>query len=175
MAFFIAQWVIILLGFILHVLLDRHPDRRTGARAVELALLWMLVAGGAFAIIGGLGHIGPNSTDLAEQIGYEPSMFQWEVGWGDIAIGVLGVAVAWHRFRGTWLTAAVVALTLSYGGDAIGHLMQLVAHDNTEPSNVWSLPSDILQPLLAIVLLIAYRRTRRGTRAAALDHPPARH
>ncbi|QSB16591.1 hypothetical protein JQS43_10120 [Natronosporangium hydrolyticum] len=161
MVFFVGQWALIVVGFVLHLLLDRHPDRRTGPRAVELALLWVLVAGGAWAIIGGIAHIGPNSTEIADQIGYEPSMFQWEVGWGDIALGVLGIGCALRRLRGSWLTAAVVALAISYFGDAIGHLMQLVAHDNRAPSNVWSLPSDILQPLLAIGLLIGYRRTSR--------------
>lgn len=160
MGFFIAQWAVILIGALVHALLDRHSDRRTARRMIELGLLWVLVAGGVWALVGGLGHIGPNSADIAGQIGYRPSMFQWEVGWADITIGVLGVGCAFRRLRGTWMTAAVVAVTVSYGGDAIGHLMQLVAHDNREPSNVWSLPSDILQPLLAVGLLIAYRRSR---------------
>ena len=36
--------------------------------------------------------------------------------------------------------------------------MQLTVHDNTAPNNVWAIPSDIFGPLLAIGLLIAYRR-----------------
>jgi hypothetical protein len=150
-----------------HLAVDRHPDRRTGRRVMELALLWLLVGGGVMSIVGGFGHVGPNSTDIADQIGYRPSMFQWEVGWADIAIGVLGAGCALHRLRGTWMTAAVVAWTVSFWGDAAGHLMQLIAHDNREPSNVWSLPSDILMPLLAIVLLVAYRRAARSRAAPA--------
>ena len=45
-----------------------------------------------------------------------------------------------------------------YWGDAIGHIMQYTVHDNTAPDNVWAIPSDIIGPLLAVVLLIAYRR-----------------
>ncbi|MGH8983113.1 MAG: DUF6790 family protein [Acidimicrobiia bacterium] len=155
MAFFVLQWVVIVVGAAVHMLLDRKPSRRTPRRLVELGLLWVLVAGGAWAIFGGFGHIGPDSTELAEEIGYRQSFFQWEVGWGDIAIGVLGVMCAW--MRDSFMTAAVIALTLSYGGDAIGHVMQLVEHDNHADSNVWAIPSDILQPVAAIVLLIAYR------------------
>lgn len=170
MLFFLAMWLLLVVGWLVHVAVDGHPDRRTRPRIVELALLWLLVGGGVWAVLGGLGHIGPNSDQVAAQIGYAPSMFQWEVGWGDIAIGVLGIGCAWRRLRGSWTTAAVVALAISFGGDAVGHLMQLVVHGNRAPANAWALPSDVLQPLLAIGLLVAYRRTRRplGDRAPSL-------
>ena len=164
--FFLVPWVIALIGLVLHIFLDRNPARRTAPRVVELALLWVMVFFGAFAILGGLSHIGPNSAEIAEGIGYAPSMFQWEVGWGDIALSVLGVGCAWKSKRDGWLTAAVVALVIMYWGDAIGHIMQWQAHDNTAPNNVWAIPSDILQPLLAAVLLVAYRRTRSTADAA---------
>jgi hypothetical protein len=173
MVYFVGQWVVLVVGWVVHVLVDRHPGRRTAARVVELALLWVLVGGGVWALFGAFGHIGPSSARVAEQIGYTQSMFQWEVGWGDMALGVLGIGCAWRRLRGTWLTAAVVTLVISYGGDAIGHLMQLVAHDNRAPSNVWALPSDILQPLLAVVLFVIYRRTPLGRAAVVRVPAPA--
>ena len=164
--FFLVPWMIILLGATLHVQFDRKPNRRTPRRVIELYLVWLMAFGGAWSIFGALGHLGPNSTDVAADIGYAPSMFQWEVGWGDVVIGVLGLGCV--RMRGQWLTAAVVALVFGYGGDAIGHIMQYVEHDNTEPDNVWAIPSDIAQPLLAAVLLVVYRRlgARRDTAPA---------
>jgi hypothetical protein len=174
MAFFVGSWVVLLLGWAVHLAADRHPDRRSRRRVIELALLWLLVGGGVTNIVGGFAHIGPNSAAIADQIGYRPSMFQWEVGWGDIAIGTLGVGCALPRLRGTWMTAAVVAWTISFGGDAVGHLMQLVAHDNREPSNVWSLPSDVLMPLLAIALLVAYRRMGTGAAGRTSASLPGR-
>ena len=93
-------------------------------------------------------------------------MFQWEVGWGDLALSVLLVGCAWPRLRGQWMTAAVVVLTIQYGGDAIGHVMEYVAHDNTAPDNVWAIPSDFLQPIVAIVLLFIYRTTAKAAPAA---------
>lgn len=167
MAFFALFWFTIVVGWLIHTAVDKHPDRRTKHRATELALLWLLVGGGVWGVIGGLSHIGPMSDDTARQIGYTQSMFQWEVGWGDIAISVLGIGCAWRRLRGTWLTAAVVALAISYWGDAWGHFNQLVFHDNHAPANVWALPSDIVQPLLAIILLVLYRRGTRPADAAA--------
>ena len=101
-------------------------------------------------------------------------MLQWEVGWADITLGVLGAGCALHQLRGSWMTATVVAWTVSFGGDAIGHVMQLTAHDNQEPANVWSLPSDILMPLLAIVLLVAYRRSAPSRVGQPTATAPAR-
>lgn len=156
MVFFVIPWLVFVVGVGVNVLLDRHPQRRTSARLVEIALLWSVVWFAVWGLFGVLGHIGPNSVEIADSIGYTPSMFQWEVGFGDLALSVLGIAAFWFRDR--WLTAAVVALAVSYWGDTIGHVMQYVAHDNTAPDNVWAIPSDVAQPLLAIVLLVLYRR-----------------
>ncbi len=156
MTFFLTPWAITFIGWGIHVAADRSPHARTGRRIVELLLLWVLVFGGLWALLAALGHLGPNSSEIAEGIGYAPSMFQWEVGWADVAIGVLGIGTAWRRDG--WLTAAVVVLAICYWGDAIGHVMQWTVHDNTATNNVWAIPSDILGPLLAVILLIAYRR-----------------
>jgi len=163
-AFFIIPYVVVLIGWLIHVFVDRVPNRRTGHRVIELLLLWLLVFFGAWAIFGGITHISGMSGELAEQIGYTQSMFQWEVGWADIAFGVLGVGCAFPRLRDNWMTAAVVVLLVGYGGDAIGHIMEYVAHDNTAPDNIWAIPSDLIQPILAAVLLVIYRR---GARTAA--------
>jgi len=167
MPFFIGQWVILIIGWAAHTFFDRHANRRTRARAVELGLLWVMVGGGVWAVLAGFSHIGPYATQTAKQIGYVPSMFQWEVGWADLAIGVLGIGCAWRRRRGSWLTAAVVALAISYGGDAIGHIMQVSKDHNLASTNVWSLRSDLLQVVLAVALLVAYRRTAPATMVAA--------
>ncbi len=161
MVFFMISWVITVIGWIVHVLVDRSANRRTKHRVLELLLLWLLVVTGVFGMMGGIMHITGMSGQLAEQIGYAPSMFQWEVGMGDIALSVLLIGCAWKALRGTWMTAAVVVLAIQYGGDAIGHVMQYVAHDNTAPDNVWAIPSDFLQPIIAIVLLLVYRAGQR--------------
>ncbi|KAA0232843.1 MAG: hypothetical protein JJLCMIEE_02383 [Acidimicrobiales bacterium] len=161
--FFLVQSVVVVVGAIIHVFLDRKPDRRTARRVVELFMVWVIAGGGLMAIAAGLAHIGPNSDATAEDIGYTQSMFQWEIGWADIAIGVAGFLCIWKRDG--WLTCAVTVLAISYSGDAIGHVMQYVAHDNTAPNNIWAIPSDIIQPLAAIALLVAYRRLSRSPRS----------
>ena len=167
--YFVFQWVLILAAATIHVVVDRrrHPEHRHAGRAAELYLVWILAFGGVWAIIGGIGHVSGQSGELAKSIGYAPSMFQWEVGWADIGIGVLGVVCI--KKRDSWMTAAVVMLAISFGGDAIGHIIQWAKHSNTEPDNVWAIPSDILGPLVAALLLVYVRRVGAGsktTRAA---------
>jgi len=160
--FFVMQWVFILGGATIHMIVDRRKHGHREGRVTELYLLWVLVFGGAWAIYGGVLHTSGSSGQLAESIGYAPSMFQWEVGWGDIALGVLGVGCAWKKLRGQWMTAAVVVLAIQYGGDGIGHIMEWVAHNNLAPDNTWAIPSDFAQPIVALVLLAAYRKGPRG-------------
>ena len=173
MAFFLSSWVITLIGWAIHVFADKHADRRTRTRVIELLLVWLLVVIGVFGVVGGLGHIGPTSGQLAEGIGYAQSMFQWEVGWGDLALSVLLIGCAWPKLRGQWMTATIVVLTIQYGGDAIGHVMEYVAHNNTAPDNVWAIPSDFLQPIIAITLFLLYRAGQRQVAAAKTDDATA--
>jgi len=158
MGFFAAQWIVLIGGFLIHLGLDRSAARRSRARVYELAALWLLVGGGAFNILGGLDHIGPFSEQSAVSIGFAPSMFQWEVGWADIAVGVLGVGCARRTNRGGWTTATLVALTISFFGDGIGHVMQLLVHGNTAPNNLWAIPADFLVPALSILFVLLWRR-----------------
>ncbi len=156
MAYFTFTMATLVVGALVHTFVDKTPQRRTRPRVIELWLLWFVVGGGVWSIFGGLSHLGPNSSEVAASIGYHQSFFQWEVGWADIAVGVLGVGCVWKR--DSWLTAAVVAVTVAYWGDAVGHVMQLIAHDNTATANVGAIPVDVLQPLVAVVLLVEYRR-----------------
>ena len=158
MGFFLFQWVVTILGLGMHYRLDRADGRRTRRRFFQLSSLWFLVSAGAFAIWGGIYHLGPTSHSVATQIGYAPSMFQWEVGSADIAIGILCVLCVRASNRAQWMTAALTALTLSFFGDGTGHLMQLVAHNNTAPENVWAIPTCFLIPVLAVTFTALSRR-----------------
>jgi hypothetical protein len=99
----------------------------------------------------------------AEIIGWPDSPFQYEVGIADLAIGVLGVMACWGNFG--FRFAATVAAVIWYGGDAIGHVRQMVVAGNFEPGNAGSwFWMDVLLPIILIVsLAICWRRNdRRG-------------
>jgi hypothetical protein len=174
MGFFIFQWLVLFAGLGIHFAFDNAPSRHTARRLFELGALWTLVSNGAFAIFGGIYHIGPSSASTAQQIGYHVSMFQWEVGWGDIGVGVLGVLCARAAFRGQWMTAAITALTFSFVGDGIGHVMQLVSHGNHAIENVGAIPTCFGVPLLAIAFTALYRRSvsRAGSSPVAAQLQP---
>jgi hypothetical protein len=155
---FLIQWTVVVVGFAVHATLDRSPLRHTRGRVFELAALWVLVGIGASILWGALGHIGPTSHATAASIGYVPSMFQWEVGWADLAFGLLGVLCARRENRGGWTNATLVAWTIFLYGCGIGHIMQWVAHDNTTPNNVWSIPTCFLAPPLGALLVHLARR-----------------
>ena len=158
---------IALLGAAIHVHRDSQP--RSTARTLEIFLIWwMVVAVGIAAIFGSMFHFfdGP---DTAREIGYTngDGGFQTEVGFADLAIGVLGVLCA--RFRDGFLLAAVIAVSICYLGDAYGHLHQAAIHDNHDPDNtglvLWA---DFIAPLVAIGLYVASRRaTAARTRPSA--------
>jgi len=155
MGYFTVQWVTLVVGFAGHVLLDRSPMRRTAGRVLELAALWMLVGMGVFNLWGGFGHIGPTSDEVAASIGYTQSMFQWELGWADMALGVLGVLCA---RRGQWTNATLVALTVSFCGDGVGHVVQWLGHANLAPNNVWAIPTCFIVPTLSVLFVAVARR-----------------
>ncbi|MFJ6947909.1 DUF6790 family protein, partial [Streptomyces wuyuanensis] len=158
---FLVTYILVLVVFpTVHTVVDRRPNRRTRFRVVEIWLLWFVGASGLLSVLTGLGHIGPGAPGIADGIGFAHSPFQWEVGWADIAIGTIGFLSVWRR--DSFMTAAVIALAILYWGDAIGHIMQLVAHDNTAPNNVQPIYTDILQPLVAVILLVLYRRMGGG-------------
>lgn len=159
--------VIALTGAAIHDHRDRQP--RSTARTLEIFLVWwMVVAVGVAAIFGSMFHFfdGP---DTAREIGYTngDGGFQTEVGFADLAIGVLGVLCA--RFRDGFLLAAVIAVSICYLGDAYGHLHQASIHDNHDPDNtglvLWA---DFIAPLVAIGLYVSSRRS-----AAARTRPSA--
>lgn len=156
------QLALMILGAIVHIVVDRSASRRTTGRAAELVLLWILVPAGVFGIFAGVGHIGPDAPEIAKDIGpdFIPSMFQWELGWNDIAVGLLCVLTFRVRNRGGWLDAAVWALAISYGGDLAGHISQYYIHDNTATNNVWAIPpAEIYIVGVAVIAWAVYRRT----------------
>jgi hypothetical protein len=86
----------------------------------------------------------------AANIGWAMSPFQYEVGIADLTVGVLGVAAFWGNF--SFRLAAVVAATLWLGGDAVGHVHQMIAAHNFAPGNAGSwFWTDVLVPLLLVV------------------------
>jgi hypothetical protein len=90
----------------------------------------------------------------AEHIGWDVSPFQFEVGIADLTVGVLGLIAFWANF--SFRVAAGIAAIIWYGGDAVGHVRQMVVAHNFAPGNAgpwfWT---DVLIPIVLVASIIA--------------------
>ena len=105
---------------------------------------------GATGIGGAFGHLFL-SDQIAEGIGWAAgSPFQLEMGYANLAIGVLGLIAIGRRdgFR----TATIVATTIFGVGATIVHLQDIVAHGNLAPGNTIQNVGNLLDPVLLISL-----------------------
>jgi hypothetical protein len=154
--------VMLILAVVLAFALSRPWRTNTGSsRLSEEMFRWVsLLAMGLVGLYTGVTHIFFPQVSAAE-IGWQTSPFQFEVGMADLTIGVLGV-LAFRASLG-FRAATAIAATVFLGGDAIGHVHQMVIAGNFAPGNAgpwfWT---DILVPLVMIVCLIALWRPRQA-------------
>lgn len=143
----IVMFIVALIFSIVHRLI---VGRKT--LGSEILFRWMaFFALGFTGIFAFIGHVFFGEI-AAVSIGWVTSPFQYEVGVADLALGVLGISsyVAGYGFR----LATVVAATIMFWGDAIGHIYQMIYHHNYTIGNAgtwfWM---DIIIPLVLIACL----------------------
>lgn len=141
------------------VIVDRTaigPVRRAEAFLIPL----FIVGVGGSGISGFIAHVFI-SDPVARSIGWEPgSPFQFEVGFANLAIGLLG-AVAAER-RDGFREATVAAATVFSVGSTLVHLIDIAATGSLVPSNALQNVSNLVGPALLIWFLVALRRAERA-------------
>jgi hypothetical protein len=142
-----------------HIWLDRGA--RTRERRLELFLLYLLGIGvGANGIGGFSGHFFA-SDRVAEAIGWPAgNPFQLEVGFANLALGIVGV-MAIHR-RDGFREATVIAATVFSVGATIVHIMDIFETGNLAPGNTVQNVGNLLRPTLLIAFLTASRKASSG-------------
>jgi 4-amino-4-deoxy-L-arabinose transferase-like glycosyltransferase len=142
-----------------HVGLDRSSRPRE--RRLEVFLLYLFGVGVAGSGIGGFfGHFFMSDT-VAESIGWPSgNPFQLEVGFANLAVGILGI-VAMGR-RDGFREATVIAATVFGVGATIVHVMDVIETGNLAPGNTIQNVSNLLRPALLIAFLAASRRAERS-------------
>lgn len=154
-------WLVIvtmLAGQWTHILVDRAPDRRTPLRRFTLGLLWIVGGSGFWVLVDGLVYLSPSSIQLTPEAAAAPGLVHWELAWTDITLGVLLLGCIPLRHRGSWLTAAVLAMTMLYVSDIAGSMIEIFVRHSYTSFTVWSIPTQSIQVVLAVTYLRIYRR-----------------
>ena len=137
-----------------HLGLDKSS--RSHERKLEIFLLYLFGVGVAGSGIGGFfGHVFI-SDSVAESIGWPTgNPFQLEVGFANLAVGILGI-VAMGR-RDGFREATVIAVTVLGVGATIVHARDIIETGNLAPGNTLQNVGNLLKPALLIGFLAASR------------------
>ena len=142
-----------------HLGLDKSSQSRE--RRLEIFLLYLFGVGVAGSGIGGFfGHYFI-SDSVAESIGWPTgNPFQLEVGFANLAVGILGI-VAMGR-RDGFREATVIAVTVFGVGATIVHARDIIETGNLAPGNTLQNVGNLLKPALLIGFLVASRRAEHS-------------
>jgi 4-amino-4-deoxy-L-arabinose transferase-like glycosyltransferase len=141
-----------------HICLDKSS--RSRERRPEIFLLYLFGIGVAGSGIGGFfGHFFI-SDSVAKSIGWPTgNPFQLEVGFANLALGILGI-IAMGR-RDGFREATVIAVTIFGVGATIVHVSDIIENGNLAPGNTIQNAGNLLKPALLIGFLSASRRAER--------------
>ena len=144
-----------------HMLLDRQS--RTPARRIELIMIYVLaISVGANGLSGAFGHLFLSDI-VAEGIGWAAgSPFQLEMGYANLALGILGL-LAISR-RDGMRSAAIIVTAVIGGGATLVHLQDIIATGNLAPGNTIQNLGNLLDP--AILIGLTWLTARSGDRDA---------
>jgi hypothetical protein len=140
----------------LHVRLDARTKDRLWKIEVYLIYLFMLGVGGG-GLSGFFGHVFTPDA-VAESIDWpKGSPFQQEMGFANLALGVLGFIAAGRRdgFR----EATVIAVTIVGVGATVVHVIDIAQEGNLAAGNSIQNVANLLKPALLIPMLIVSRRS----------------
>jgi hypothetical protein len=139
--------------------LDKGVGNRE--RQLEVYLVYLFGLGvAANGLSGFFGHFFISDV-VAESIGWPGgSPFQLEIGFANLALGVLGI-IAMGR-RDGFREATVTAVSFFGVGATIVHVMDIVQTGNLAPGNTLQNASNLLKPALLVGFLVASRRAERS-------------
>ena len=152
--FFVFFVSLAILITVLRVIFTKRP--RNANNVLEIILVTFIVVYiGVGSLMSGFSHIFMGES-IAQQIGWQTSPFEYEVGIANLVIGVLAILCIW--FRKEMLLATVVASCIWVFGDSIGHIREMIEYHNYAPMNsgvfIWVAN---LVCLFILIIYIAYR------------------
>lgn len=141
-----AIWVVV---SVLQIIIAKTPVAET------LLVNFLVINVGISGLYAFMGHAF-SSKKVAEYIGWPSgNPFQLEVSVTNLSFGILGVLCIW--FRDNFWIATVIGFSVFAFGAAYVHIRDIMKNNNRSPGNAGPpLYSDILKPVVLVVLLIVY-------------------
>jgi hypothetical protein len=150
----------------IHVRLDTRASGRL--QRVEVYLIYLFMLGvGASGISGFFGHIFTPDA-VAESIDWpKGSPFQQEMGFANLALGVMGLVAAVRRdgFR----EATVIAVTIVGVGATLVHVIDIVQEGNLAAGNSIQNLANLMKPALLIPMLWVSRHSEPAEDLPSFD------
>ena len=144
-------WIV---GLIVMFVTGSMKDVASAARMFLLCHLTVTV--GLSGILGAYGHMFMGDR-VARSIGWPVgSLFQVELGYCCLGMGLLGVLCFWHR-NNFWL-ATIVFTTVFLIGAALVHVKEMIKKANFNPGNAITTIPDFLIPITLIILWFLTKR-----------------
>jgi hypothetical protein len=143
-------WVVaISVPALIHVM---HAGRRDRSGRSEIVLMYVLGVSGAIGMFNTMLHT-VFASEVAATIGWPAgNPFQTEVGFANLAIGIVGFACFWRY--DFWLPA-IAAKTVFAWGAGVTHVIDIVRSGNMSSNNAGPILAwDFLLPVVAISLYV---------------------
>jgi len=134
---------------------SRSRTSRTAiAKTFLLYLLFVYV--GLMGLLTAYAHVF-RPLETSASIGWSPSPYEYEVGMADLTVGVLGILCLW--IRGNFWLATAIANAVWLLGDAVGHIREMVVHNNHSPNNAGIfLATEIAVPMVILFLAMYHSK-----------------
>lgn len=152
--FFLAA----IIGATLHLFIRKKP--RKTQRIIGIYLLYLIVCSiGLQGIYAWYGHTFL-ATQVAAQIGWPNSPFQFEVAMANFSLGILGILSIW--FGKEFKLATVIGYCIFIYGAAYQHFVQIANGDHAQyNSGIFLYMGDIVIPTVILLLMFIYYHTSR--------------
>ena len=147
--------VLALVAATIHIAVS--PKRRSGAAAIVGTYLvyLLLIYVGVMGLFTAYYHVF-RPLQASASIGWSTSPYEYEVGMADLTVGVLGVLCV--VFRREFWVATAIANAVWLLGDAVGHVREMVIHNNHAENNAGIfLVFEFVMPVLILGLVFYHR------------------
>jgi hypothetical protein len=145
-------------GFFIHLFTSHEP--KTALRIVKLFLLYQLVFSvGLTSLLAFIGLMFM-SDFVAAFSGWPPCPFDKQLANVNLGYAVLGILCIW-KDDDFWL-ATILGSSIWLFGDGIGHLGDMLLHNNHTPGNVGvPLYTDLIIPVILMILYAIYQYLKK--------------